>query len=769
MIRRLIKLFILLISILGFASTIVHSQPNHNKDRRIIRQKIKGMSDEDKLLNFLVVKARYAHNYQHRLSGVCFDSESNYTSKYQSGAIKIFQFNRTDNVKGLPLPTLKTIKKSNASVPSWLPALVHADLLMDFDDSSSDALFYGLDSTNNYVRAIPYTHWSTIFSAMQTHDFIYYPGSPDDFLASIKKDKHWLQQSKKLDDKLFLKIVSAKGKKITTLPTEGIVYRWIKNVYQTSCQLSGMGEKIPITNLDMVNIASFSFIRHKFDTFLQHLNNYATVPSYSSLAPKAKTMQRLSAYDVVVIPLINPTPAQEEFIRALAVKTKVIIGLFNIDTIVIEPQNILKLLTIPQENNFTQSLAAEIIFGASNDTCLGRIRYSPPAVADMATDSLQKIDFLVEEAIQQKAIPGCQVLVAKNGQIVWNKAYGYLTYDSITPVTTHTLYDLASITKVLATTQGVMYLTEHNDLDIDKPLSNYLPYLRATNKKKITTRQVLAHQAGLYPYFPFWKKVKEEFNLSSSYKPGYSQVGKSLWASSQVADSILNWVAYSDLLADRIDTITHAQYIYSDVGFYLLKELIEQETGQPMDRLLSDVLYKPLGTKLMFNPICNYPAQEIAPTEIDFLLRQEKVQGYAHDRNTALMGGVSGPAGLFGSANDVAIILQLELNGGCYGGRKYFNPATIAQFLQRPYDNNRRALGWDKPGTEPDGPVSLLASDESFGHSGFTGGLIWADPKENLIFVFLSNRVYPSAENTKLIDMNIRTRIQDLVYQSILK
>jgi CubicO group peptidase (beta-lactamase class C family) len=279
----------------------------------------------------------------------------------------------------------------------------------------------------------------------------------------------------------------------------------------------------------------------------------------------------------------------------------------------------------------------------------------------------------------------------------------------------------------------------------------------------------MAHQAGLYPYYPFWKKAKQELKLEDESSIRGVQVGKSLWVSSAVKDSLLYWAATSDLLAERIDTITHEQYFYSDIGFYLLKDLIEEQTNSPLDKFLREQLYQPLGTSLVFNPTCYYPVGELAPTEEDNLLRQEIVQGFVHDRNAALMGGVAGQAGLFGNANDVAIMLQLQLNGGWYGGRRYFEASTIKQFLSRQYDNNRRGLGWDMPGTEPDGPVSELASDETFGHTGFTGGSIWADPKESLIFVFLSNRIYPSVENTKLIDMNIRTRIQDIVYRAMMK
>jgi len=424
--------------------------------------------------------------------------------------------------------------------------------------------------------------------------------------------------------------------------------------------------------------------------------------------------------------------------------------------------------TLPLEDSWLDNALAQILFADNhNRPDSNKLQYGFPELVGINSDSLNKIDAIVASAIKQKAMPGCQILVAKDGVIVWNKAYGYQTYDSTIAVTAKTLYDLASITKVLATTQGIMYLLEHDTISLDKPLALYLPYLRNTNKKELTIRQILAHQAGLYPYYPFWKKVQEEMDIEVSSINSDVQVGKSLWVNSAVEDSIVTWAATSDLLIDRIDTITHEQYFYSDIGFYLLKDLIEQQTALPLDQFLTKQLYQPLATSLVFNPTCHFSSNTIAPTEFDKRLRDELVQGFVHDRNAALMGGVAGQAGLFGNANDVAIMLQMHLNGGIYNGNKYFEKETIKQFLSRQYDNNRRGLGWDLPGDEPNGPVSTFASNSTFGHTGFTGCSIWADPKESLIFVFLSNRIYPSIENTKLIDLNIRTSIQDIVYRSI--
>lgn len=418
------------------------------------------------------------------------------------------------------------------------------------------------------------------------------------------------------------------------------------------------------------------------------------------------------------------------------------------------------------------SLAADVLRwqteGAINTNGqLRKLVTGRPQYVGMDALYLDAADTIIQRAIAEKAIPGCQLLVAKDGMVVKNKAYGYLTYDSISPVTNSTLYDLASITKPLATTQAIMMLMESGKIAIDASLSVYLDYLQSTNKSTITIRQILSHQAGLYPYYPFWKRVMDDPNFRNMNHE--VQVGSELWVDRAVKDSLIQWVAQSDMLADRVDTITHAQYFYSDLGFYLLLDLIEKQTAMPMDEFLQQNLYTPLGTGLEFNPLKNHNPKQIAPTELDKVLRNELVQGFVHDRNAALMGGVAGHAGLFGTAMDVAILLQMQLNQGRYMDKQYYDSLTVEEFTRRHFAANRRGLGWDMPGNEPDGPVSELASTESFGHTGFTGCSVWADPKENLIFVFLSNRVYPDVSNEKLIEENIRTQIQDLVYQSIIK
>ncbi|MDX1314503.1 MAG: serine hydrolase [Eudoraea sp.] len=398
-----------------------------------------------------------------------------------------------------------------------------------------------------------------------------------------------------------------------------------------------------------------------------------------------------------------------------------------------------------------------------------KLLYDIPANVGLDDKVLNRIDELVEDAILQEAMPGCQILIAKDSRIVFEKAYGYQTYDSLIPVTHNTIYDLASLTKVIATTASLMILFEKDSIDLDLPLSYYLDYLKGTNKSEATIREVLSHHAGLYPYFPFYKKALELFPLLDSASENTIRISKTKWLSPNVKDSLVNWAAQSDLVEDRFDTLSYDQYIYSDVGFYFLKDLVELKSGESLDDFVTNRLYKPMKTGLVFQPLDHYEAKNIAPTEYDKSFRNELLRGYVHDHNAALMGGVAGQAGLFGNAKDVATILQMYLNEGLYRNQEYFKPETIKAFNQRYFEHNRRGLGWDKPGEDENGPISKLASDETFGHTGFTGQSVWADPKEKLIFVFLSNRVYPTAENTKLIDMNTRTRIQDLVYKSIIR
>lgn len=775
------RLFILFIPFLLIYSSASFSQSNNQvknlapQQKKLIKKEIRAMSTKDKILSFVIVQEKYAGDFYNRIGGVLLSAPKLNQSVAANASPNLLRLINLTNIKSyhnLPFPSINTRTATKKSLPHWLKRTFGANYYVDLDVTSSQLLYYGLDSTGIYANSTAYHSWDSLLSATLKHDLIYTPLAPELLFNQLAGLKIKSPQRKTLDEKLRTKFIHELNNNNQVEPSSAKedVLRWIWQTFAGANKINATNGMERSSNLEGINLCSFSFSPKHFNNFSEVLTRYASVPSYSPDQSACKDLVRLAAYDLVIIPVAALGEEEIEFVQKLAMKTKVLMVTFNNEATCFRDVEHIRLVSVPEDNWLSHSLAAQSLFGANmNVDASKRFLYGTPELVNMNPSILKMIDNVVEEAITAQAMPGCQILVAKNGIVVFDQAYGYQTYDSANKVSKTTLYDLASITKVLATTQGIMYLLEHDSISLDAPLSNYLDYLDSTNKKDITIRQIMAHQAGLYPYYPFWKRAKQELKLENGYTKGKVQAGKSTWVSSAVEDSILYWAARSELLAERIDTITHEQYFYSDIGFYLLKDLIEQQTGLPLDWFLRRQLYQPLGTSLVFNPTCFYPVMELAPTENDNLLRHELVQGFVHDRNAALMGGVAGQAGLFGNANDVAIMLQLQLNGGWYGDRRYFDSTTIKQFITRQYDNNRRGLGWDMPGTEPDGPVSDLASDETFGHTGFTGGSIWADPKESLIFVFLSNRIYPSVENTKLIDMNIRTRIQDIVYRAIMK
>ena len=292
-----------------------------------------------------------------------------------------------------------------------------------------------------------------------------------------------------------------------------------------------------------------------------------------------------------------------------------------------------------------------------------------------------------------------------------------------------------------------------------------------SDKAFIPVREILAHQAGLYPYIPFWKEVLPKNDLSRALTHDTSkdalQIGKGTYIAPYLQDSLLSWSIHSKRL--RKDNAEQPYgYRYSDIGFIILKSLVERLTNQSLDDFLEQNFYAPLGmSRTTYTPLCKFPEDEIVPTEGNGQFRIGELTGYVNDQNAALLGGVSGHAGLFSTAIDLAKLMQMELQLGTYGGTTYFFPETVLNFTRRQYVDNRRGLGWDKPSSMPHGPTSELASPETFGHTGFTGTAVWADPDHQLIFVFLSNRVYPDPGNFKLNELNIRTRIQGLLYEAI--
>ncbi|HEX8039584.1 MAG TPA: serine hydrolase, partial [Chryseosolibacter sp.] len=405
---------------------------------------------------------------------------------------------------------------------------------------------------------------------------------------------------------------------------------------------------------------------------------------------------------------------------------------------------------------------------------LRRLTYSFPEDAGLDGSTLDRIAAIAQEAISSGSTPGCYVLVAKDGKVIYDQGFGYLTYENEHPVTDETLYDLASLTKVTATLQTVMFMQEHGLIDINKKLSVYLPELKGTNKKDITIVDVLTHQAGLTPFVPLWPLTVEgprflpmPMYYSSQQSLTYPlQIAPALFGSPILKDSVWSWITESKML-DKPPRTPYS-YRYSDLGFMMFKQLAERTLNQPMEEFLQQNFYEPLGAySLGYNPLHRFTPEKIAPTEMDTLFRHGLVLGTVHDERAAMLGGVSGHAGLFGTANDLSKLGQMLLQNGTYGGLQYYKPETISLFTAKQYASSRRGLGWDKPVQgDWNSPTSIYASPRTFGHTGFTGTCLWVDPEFNLVYIFLSNRVFPD-RNDKLIQTNIRSRIQDVIYKSI--
>lgn len=389
----------------------------------------------------------------------------------------------------------------------------------------------------------------------------------------------------------------------------------------------------------------------------------------------------------------------------------------------------------------------------------------------------QKVDSIMELGIKNQAFPGAQVLVAKNDTVIFHKAYGFHTYDSVQPVALTDLYDLASVTKILGPLPALMKLVDEGKLDLDVPFSNYWPsWKKHKDKKDLTLREILSHQAGLVPYIVFLEKVmrkngkiKRRFVRDTPSKKFQQQVYGNLFISDR-------FEAKMNRMIDRSKVSDEKKYKYSGLTFLIYPRLIEQLTGTDYETYLEENFYKPLGCyTLGYNPSKKNYVNAIVPTEQDSIFRKAFVKGWVHDENASLKGGVSGNAGLFGTADDLAKIMLFYQNYGAVGKKQLVSKEVVKEFgsVQYPENENRRGLGFDKPllnNSElalEDAYPSPLASPESFGHSGFTGTFVWADPENKLVFIFLSNRVYPSRDHRQLYQLNIRTALQDVFYRSL--
>jgi len=380
------------------------------------------------------------------------------------------------------------------------------------------------------------------------------------------------------------------------------------------------------------------------------------------------------------------------------------------------------------------------------------------------------IDNYLRSAIAQRAFPGCRVLASKDGKVFYDRAFGYLAYDSMHPVNLNTVYDLASLTKVVSTTLAVMRLYEQKRIDLDKSLDTYLPMTIGTNKGPLPLRALLLHQAGLKAWIPFYKSFYDSTGRLSDTifhttgDPRFNQeVARDLYMRQDYKDTIWNTILRSPLE-------NTGKYVYSDLDYYFLAAVVEAVSGKPINRYVSEQFYVPLGLKTTgYQPMQFVRPFMVAPTENDLTFRRQLLTGYVHDPGAALFGGVAGHAGVFSTAGEVAVIFQMLMNGGVYKNKRYFREETVKYFTAYGSAISRRGLGFDKPNASKSdaGPTGDRSSGYTFGHQGFTGTCAWADPQSGVVFVFLSNRVFPSAENNTINKLGVRTKVQDMLCEAL--
>ena len=562
---------------------------------------------------------------------------------------------------------------------------------------------------------------------------------------------------------------------------------------------------LPLDRIDTLEIASLSIGAGGPTPFQEALSRFADVehfqaPKEISAAQSRRLLENLSKKELVLVGIhgmsqwasqqFGLSDATIDLIEKLQEKVPVIWVVFGNPYSLSRCTSANSLLMAYDDDPVTQELAAQGIFGAFGfrgllpvTACpefqfgdgmftpsLNRLGFGLPEEAGLHSEGLAAIDSILHHAIEKKAMPGAVVLVAKNGKIVYEKAYGKHTYDGKEPTRIDDIYDLASVTKIATTTLAVMRLQDQGKLNIYDTLGLYLPELAGTNKGALTIESVMTHRAGLKPWIPFYLesitekgKPRPEWYQEKPDTAFYIPVARNLFMRYNYVDTIWRRIIQSPLSEDK-------SYRYSDLGFYLMARVAERITGYPLDAFVEREFYRPMGLRTAcFNPWNRFEESSIPPTEEDQYFRQRRIQAYVHDMGAAMLGGIGGHAGLFSNAEDLAAVLQLILQKGFYGGRRYLQPETVDLFIQRCGICSRRGIGFDMMQASPHLAVNLSpkSSPSTFGHLGFTGIGAWADPEHQLIFILLSNRTYPDMNNNKFINMDVRRDAQTAVYEAL--
>ena len=596
---------------------------------------------------------------------------------------------------------------------------------------------------------------------------------------------------------------------------------WVqRRIYDKAITLlKNDADLVPVKGLDRLRIASVAIGARKGNPFQHYLRKYADVATFTpSSAAAAARMEELEGYDLLILSLHSDHIGEVAELQQLASKKKTALVLFTppaqLSPIRTIDADLAALLMAYDTTEAAQISAAQALFGgialagrlpvtvgdytegAGIDTRKVRLGYSLPEEVGIASERLNRIEQIALEGIRQNAYPGCQILVAKEGVVIYERAFGKLDHGDDEEVTDETIYDLASVTKATATLPAVMKLYDEGGMRLEDPISKFVKETKGSDKASATIRSLLFHESGITSFIPYYTSAIDTTSYegvlfgrrSSLYHVRYAgawartdytflpelisqkrsqrfhlPVANGLYASDKMKETLLRDVIRSPLRR-------RGRYLYSCLNFMLLKEAVEATTGNDLDRFVKENFYRKLGaTTTTFRPLQQHPAKLIAPTENDPFFRRQHLRGYVHDEGAALFGGISGNAGLFSNSNDLAKISQMWLNGGSYGGEQLLSEETVRLFTTMKSSVSRRGLGFDKPDptNSKRSPTSPVTPVEVYGHTGFTGTSFWIDPVNEMIYIFLSNRVNPSRTPNRFSTLSIRERIQEELYQAI--
>lgn len=576
--------------------------------------------------------------------------------------------------------------------------------------------------------------------------------------------------------------------------------------------LRNKDEILPVKNMEKQRIAALAIGSKDYTEFQKGLQRYGNIDTLflspnASLSEMENLKERLKDYTLVIAGVhklqlragnnFGITAEMNLFLKDLINSKPTVVAVFGNVYSLSKFENLSNahaVIAAYQETDLTQDVASQIIFGGvgakgrlpvnvSNNFRIGdglnslggiRMAYTSPEAVGLDSRDFDQIENLVKTAISQRATPGAQVLVAKEGKVIYHKAFGHHTYEEERAVELTDIYDLASLTKISTSLAAFMKLKGEGKFDESQTLGTYLPMARGTNKENLVYSDILTHQAGLYPWIPFWKETVRRsgkfkwftFKEDSSRRFPIKAADR-LYIHRKYAGKIYKQILQSPLTEEK-------KYVYSDLSFILAPKVIENITGEEFTQYLNANIYEPLGAaSLTFNPYLNVPMDRIVPTEFDSLFRKQLLKGTIHDEGAAMFGGISGHAGLFGNANDLAKLLHLYLYDGQYAGQEIISNNVVSEYSTCVYcdEGNYRAMGFDRPNRpgDPKGNAAPSAPESSFGHTGFTGTYGWIDPENELVYVFLSNRVYPTRENTTLYKLNTRTNVMQVVYDAMEK